>query len=400
MALLSTLVNAILRKGIFAGLVVLILFGLVELVLWVAAPISPYLTYAFDFKNQMSLFGLENTSHFEVDSRELRFREPAEKRERDVRILLIGGEGNYVPLQDAEDTWWGRLAAALERRHANLGVEFVVKAGPAMRPDIGTSLRHSVRWAKTYAEEVSPDLVVVSFGLSEVLDPAPDYQYDPVRIDGLEPLPRAGRLKDKAVRVSQIARRLRRWRSAGSETILQRRALLEQPNHLLKNMGQQKTLYERLPFDVSPPVRGENTDPMLEYLDGLEFFRRMAEEMGAGFLVLAEPTLHDDLSGFAELSRMKRPRWLKRPSVSDPEGAGLRPDPGWIERELNRYYAAAAAWAAKTGVPFIDLNREEVLSKSMENFVDDVMLTQMGSTRVAEEVEPVFDQAIVKFLAK
>ena len=97
---------------------------------------------------------------------------------------------------------------------------------------------------------------------------------------------------------------------------------------------------------------------------------------------------------------MIRPRWLRRPSADEPNGSGLRPDPAWVEAELNRYYRAGQSWAEKKGVLFLNLNHDDVLPKSTDHFVDDHTLTKAGSHRVAEAAVPIFAGAIKKILAK
>ena len=400
MALLSTIMNALLRKGILVGILVLVLIGMVELGLWVFAPVSRYVTYDFNFKNTMKPYGLANSSSFSVDTREVRHRAASDDRDKTVRLLVLGGESNYQPLQDVDDTWWGRLAIELEKQFPDTGVQIDLKASPAgARPGTGSSMIQTLQWAKTYAGELNPDIVVVVFGVSEVLDVPPGYQYDPTLVATLSPLPRPSSIKDKAVSISQIARRLRTWRASISSEVNERKVLLETQNHFRINMGHQRSVYETLRFDANPPPRGEGQDPKLEYLDGLRGFHSLAKRLGAEMIALGEPSLHDDILGFAEMARLKRPRWLKRPTVQDPEGSGVRPDPAWVESELNRYYEAGAKWAAKADVPFVNLNRDDVLPKNVENFVDDLMLTQVGSQRVTDEVSPVFASAIKKFLA-
>lgn len=402
MALFSTILTALLRKGAWMGLAVLVLIALAEGILWVVAPVTPYVTYQFEFKNRMSPFGLRDQSTFEVDSRELRTRVPQEEKDPEVRILIVSGEGNYSPVQSIEDTWWGQLAGTLEKRHPEAGVRIDLKATSASRPELETCMRHGLRWTKTYAEELKPDILAVCFGVSEVLDPPPDFQYQPTAMATLPPLPRAGSLKDRAVAVSQIARRIRHWRAPGSNVVQSRKALLEKPNYFLEHMGVQRSLYEKMPFDVTPPQRAgrEAEDPLQEYLDGLRRFQGLADRIGATLVVLGEPCLHDDMMGLREMARLKRPRWLVRPGSHSEESRGLRPDPTWVENELERYYEAAGEWAAKSNIPFLNLNREEVLAKSTENFVDDVMLTLQGNRRVADEALPVFSTLVKKILAK
>ena len=401
MAPLSPIMNALVRKAMLVGAAFLVIIGLVELSLWGFAPMPRYLTYRFDFKNAMAPYGLADSSVFEVDSRELRHLGPSGDHNRRLRILILGGEGTYQPLQDAEDTWWGRLAVTLEKAVPEVGIEVDVKASPAGAwPGAGTSMQQGLQWARTYAAELDPDVLVLCFGLSEVLDVAPDYRYDSTTMEELPPLLRPRKLKSKVVAFSQIARRLRQWRSARDSTMNERRAVVEQQNYFLNTMGYQRRVYEKLPFDAKPPRRQGGQDPMLEYLDGLRSFHALAKQLGAELVVMGEPSLHDKMPGFLARERLKRPRWLRRPAEEDRLGSGLRPDPAWVQSELNRYYAAARAWAEKRVIPFVNLNRDVVLAKDVENFVDDTMLTQLGSQRVTAELSPLFFSLVKKFLAK
>lgn len=398
MALFTTIFQAVFRKGLLVGGLLLLGIVIAELLLWTLAPVSPYAVYKYQFTNEMKPFGLSETSTFEVDARELRKRPGTDGREESLKMLILGGEGNYQPLQNAGETWWGRLAQEMENQFPEMALEVATKASPAGAGQ-GTSLSRSLAWAKTYMEEIDPDIVVASFGVSEVLDIAPGYRYNPTKMQMLPALPRAGRVRDKVVNASQLARRLRLWRTERSESANERQHLLEQPNHFLNLLQRRRQVYESLRFDARPPRHAEDQDPKLEYLDGLRTIQALAKQNGAQLIVLGEPTLHHGFLGLEELERLNRPRWTKRPTVQDTNGAGLRPDPAWVEDELNRYYNAAESWAGRERVPFVNLNRTTALPKSTINFVDDTTLTNAGSQSVADEVAPAVAVAIKKVLA-
>lgn len=74
MALLSTIFQALLRKGALLGVFVLLIIGIVEVALWLFAPVAPHADYEFTFKNAMTPYGLEESSRYEIDSREVRTR--------------------------------------------------------------------------------------------------------------------------------------------------------------------------------------------------------------------------------------------------------------------------------------------------------------------------------------
>ena len=399
MAALSTLLQTLLRKAGWFAAVGLALLVIVELGLWIFAPVSKYPIYSFNFKNEMKPFGLGESSLFEIDGREVRHRNAPKGRD-ELNVLILGGEGSYQPLQNVDETWWGRMALELESQFPEVGLEISTRASPSGARASGTAMRHALRWAKAYADEIDPDVIVVSFGLSEVLDILPGYRYNPTAMQMLPAAAKSSSLKDLVAGFSQIARRVRNSRKLSSDAMTERRALLEEPNHFLTNLARQRAVYESMPFDAQPPIWTMENDPKSEYLDGLRAFQALAKRLGAELVVLAEPTVHHEFLGFEEMGRLNRPRWSKRPTVEDPTGSGFRPDPGWVHRELQRYYSAAESWAAEKQVPFVNLNRETVLAKKVTNFVDDDMLTNEGSQRMADEVAPSIAFAIKKVLAK
>lgn len=399
MALLSTIFQALLRKGVLLGVCGLVLIGLIELALWVFAPVSQYADYEFQFTNAMTPYGLEESARYEIDSREVRTRPASEGRARNLKVLVLGGEGTAQPLQSIGDTVWGRVASEIEGQFPEVGLEVAVKASNTANAQ-GTSLKRALSWAKTYAPEMEPDVMVVSFGISEILDAPVDFRYNPTTMQMLPALARPGSIKDKVVGISQIARRVRLSRKTGSKSLAERKAVWEQPNFYLKSLGQKQRVFQSLPFDVQPPRWAPDNDPILEYLDGLRAVRALANRIGAEFIVVGEPTLHDDNLSFDGIDRLNRPRWTKHPTAQDPNGVGMRPDPAWVEQQLNRFHEAADSWAAKEGLSFVNLNQEHALPKTIANFVDDTMLTQVGSQRVADEVAPAVTSSIKKVLAK
>ncbi|MDF1784233.1 MAG: hypothetical protein P1U82_00045 [Verrucomicrobiales bacterium] len=399
MALLSTIFQALLRKGALLGVFVLLIIGIVEVALWLFAPVAPHADYEFTFKNAMTPYGLEESSRYEIDSREVRTRPSAEDRSERVKMLILGGEGTAQPLQSVGDTVWGRVATEIERQFPHVGLDVSVKASNTSNAR-GTSLKRALSWAKTYAPELEPDIMVVSFGISEVLDVPEAFRYNPTTMQTLPALARPSSIKDKIVRVSQLARRVRLSRKAGSKALAERKAQWEKQDFFLMSLGQKQRVFRSLPFDAQPPRWAPEHDPKLEYLDGIRALKALAMRLGAEFIVVGEPTLHDADLSFDGIDRLNRPRWIKRPTIEDPNGVGMRPDPAWVELELNRFYEAADDWAAKEGLSFVNLNQNHVLPKTVANFVDETMLNQAGSQRVADEVSPAVTSSIKKVLAK
>jgi hypothetical protein len=123
----------------------------------------------------------------------------------------------------------------------------------------------------------------------------------------------------------------------------------------------------------------------------LEILKHLSDRAEARFVVIGEPSFHDDMAGELEMARLRRPRWDKFPLQDGSDGVGVRPDPTWVEEELNRYYEAAAAWSKKRQVSFLSLNGEWTLPKNVEHFMDECSLTDAGSRRVANEVFEVLE---------
>ncbi len=399
MALLKTVLQAILRKGSLVGILIIVLILLAEVVLWFVAPTPPYQRYEYTFSNEMEKYGLNDTCTFRVDERELRSRPGAEGRETTCRILYVGGEGAYDLLQDVEDTWWGRTAAALEKKYPEISFPVDVKAtSGGYGKEVVMAMRRGLQWTKGYIKDVRPQILIVSFGVSEVLDVPQDYRYNQTTMRSLHGS-KPGGLKRKLASISQIARRIRQWRGVNSQAHQERKANLETKNHFLNSLGQQRAIYEKMEFDSLPPSRQGRNDPMLEYMDGLFAFEKLAERVGAKLIVVGEPSLHDNSPQGSEFGRLKRPRWEQYPSASNPQGRGLRPDPGWVENELNRYYRAADDWCIQTGVAFVSLNDDFTLAKNVNHFLDDMTLTLEGSRVVANVMTPVVSRVVEKILA-
>jgi hypothetical protein len=87
------------------------------------------------------------------------------------------------------------------------GVTVLAKACAAKRSAEGvdTALDTGVRWAKRHLVSTDPDIVLVVFGISEVLDVPGNYRYEPERMADLTP--ETSGFKDAIVGASQVARR-------------------------------------------------------------------------------------------------------------------------------------------------------------------------------------------------
>ena len=396
MPLLNTVLKAFLRKGLFLGAALALILVLVEGILWKFAPVGEYPTYSYRFNNDVMSWGLKDLVDFEIDGQELRHRPGARNRSKTCRTLIIGGAIAYQPLQSVQDTWWAKVGEGLESRFPELSVPMMAKAcapGATLLNGTAVAMRNGVAWARTHLDSVEPDLLIVAFGVSEILDIEAGYRYDPQRVASIDGIPTTYR--SKIVERSQIARRIRMQRTYGSEAFKTRKAELERPNHFRKNIAYQRTVFRQLKNDESPPNHQGENDPLQEYLDGLKAFQALAKSVGATLVVIGEPSLHDNFMSEVELGRLKRPRWDRFPS-GESSGIGKQPDPAWVERELNRYYQAASAWAQENAIVFISLNDDILLPKHIDHFVDDTTLTDLGAEQVSSVVTPLLAPLLQK----
>lgn len=401
MALLSTVLTALVRKGLLVGGVLLLLVLLLEGALWKWSPAPAETLYRYQLTNSLEDRGLSREVEFGIDARQLRTLPGDRGRSKVYQTLVLGGAFLYEPLQQAEGTWWGLVSQSLEKAHPEVAFPIAAKASsPGMTQQFGIAMRDSLQWARTYIPELKPDLVIAVFGVSEVLDIVADFE---VQQPEATPIPlKADNWKDQLTDMSQLVRRLRQGRQLRSRSYSDRKAKLEEMDHFVRTDDHQRKVYESLPFDGQPPMRqGSTNDPMIEYLASLKALKTLTDLIGAQLVVLGEPSLHEPFLGSTEEEErtFRRPRWRQFPSAETGSGIGYRPDPAWVEAELTRYYVEAAKWCETAGVPFLNLNDKSVLPKTVEQFFNDTMLTNVGSKHVAAVVQPVLAPVVKKFLA-
>ncbi len=401
MALLSTVLSALLRKGLLVGGVLLVLVLLLEGLLWKFAPAPPETEFQYNLTNNVEARGLSREVTFGIDTRSLRGISGARGRSKRCETVVLGGSFLYEPLQQAESTWWGELSSDLEMAYPEAAFPMAVTANaPGVTQTLGIAIRGGLKWARAYLDELKPDLVIAVFGVSEVLDIEQGYAVQKPSTTAI-PRPTAG-WKDRLTEMSQLVRRLRQSRQMRSSTYKERKAVLEAEDHFVRNDERQRKSFESMPFDGQPPIRvGAPNDPLQEYLESLKALKAIAEAAGARFMVLGEPSLHEAFLGSTEEEErtFRRPRWHRFPSQESGGGLGFRPDPAWVQQELDRYYVSAAAWCSSAKVPFLNLNNKEVLPKTLEQFFNDTTLTNAGSKHVASKVQPLLVPVVEKILA-
>jgi len=370
-------VKQLLRFGIWAGVAVAVLVGLVEAALWLFAPVGTRVSHRFEFDNELP--GLKERVSFVVDGKSLRSWKSggpdAGGAGREVNILVLGGGASVALLQNDEDTWWGQLGAALQQEFPT--ARFRVSA--LFRDNC--SALEGAKWAEVNLAQTKPDVVIALFGFEDVVGHDGTYTYAPGRLAtvALETNPRSP-FKQFLVQSSQICRRIvNRGQTRGLTATL---GPLGARNAYARRLAEQRQIYASLPlaYEVDRP---EGRDPVAEYLDGLRALASTCQQHGAALAVIGEPTVHRGLmDGGAE-------RLVHRWFILDPAkgNAGVvRLDSGWLELQLSRYYAAAEKLCGPLQVPFLDPTRKMPAHPAV--FMDDLMLTDAGARTLAQLVLP------------
>jgi hypothetical protein len=356
----------------FTGAVLLIL---VEGLMWVFFPAPKRISQEFEFENQLP--GLKEKASFTLDERLLRTWKPDDASTgKEIHIVCLGGMATSAVLQNAPDTWWGRLASELQRQYPKSAFRV-----SALSVEAGGIL-YGARWAQQHLPSIKPQVVIAMYGFDDIMLQPGDYVYDPKKIDKI-PIEgrRRGPLKEFLLGVSQICRRISnsRQRFAMAERMRSQREI----NYYARHIRQQQSIHPQLP--VKYEIKREpGHDPVIEYLDGLKWLAEACQKSGAALCVAGEPTLNTGLMGGVE-ERLVHRKWHFDPAQQH-KGI-VRVDPGGIELELNRYQREAEKFCRQNGVPFINLHRN--VAPSRDNFVDDVILTDAGAAAAARILVPV-----------
>ncbi len=370
---------SLLRK-LFLALAAIAVLGLVgtEAFLWLVKrqPDSPSARFYFE----TGIPGLSPHVEYAVNDKRLRTLNWSEgkKQEGALRVLCVGGASTELLVHNVEDTWWGRLAQDLELRTGK-AIE-IACYGSGRDYILG-----GARWCAENLRDLDVDLLIVSYGLGDVLQGGEGYRYDPdkyfkIRLDS------RARWKQTASEYSQIYRALSLWKKR--KIIKARQETMETEGFLVSLFQARREAYAELPF-AREVHRELAHDPLLEYLDGIDRFVSICEETGTGLLVFGEPVLHSAILGPDEI------RLLRAPLQASASGTGLsRPDPGWVARELERFYDAGRVRCAEAGVAFNSL--EGRVPKTTKYFIGDSLLTLEGCARVAALAVPGAEAVLVK----
>jgi hypothetical protein len=345
---------------------------IVELVLHLALPVEPDLGTKIILNNQYS--GVLHKINFEVGTDLLRrdgWKDGA-KRSDAVRVVCIGGAATVGVMQNASETWWGRLRTQLKKAYPSRKFEFGA---------LGVELRGSrfgAKWATEYLAEFKPDIVIVQYGVEDVLIHPESYEFDEFGMDQIAVRKERKGLKKLLMGWSQIVRRYSRSRQETSRKLQQK--ILGQTNYYAAGMQQTRARYRELDLVFSIP-RDEGKDPIAEYLQSLRVIVGAARGAGARVLLTGEPSLCGEFIDASARNLLSIPV-----RVNDTEKPQRKPEPAWVEKELYRYYTKAKEYANEARVPFVDLQGD--VPQDASCFMTESMLTNKGAEKVADLLLP------------
>ena len=354
----------------FAAVVALV--GIIELILHVVAPVSPDLPTKLLITNKIQ--GFKEKVTFEVRPDLLRPHDWSEEvgKSDAFRVVCVGGPSTVGVLQNAEDTWWGKLKQGLEKSNPGKKFSFGVM-GLEMK-----GIRFGAKWGQKYFEELQPDLVIVQYGITDVLNHPESYEYDPKGMDRLSVKRERKGLKKLLVNSSQIVRRISRSRQSTRRKLQQKE--IGKPNYYATQLDLNRRAYQELDL-VFSIERPEGKDPLEEYLEGVKALVSAAREAGSKVLIVGEPSLCGEF-----ISTQARSMLMMPVVTNDPSKPVRKPEPGWVEKELYRYYAHAKEYAKDARVPFVNLHGS--IPQDPEYFFNEAILTDAGAAKVAEMLLP------------
>jgi hypothetical protein len=369
--------HRLIRKLIIAVIAIPLLF---EAVCWAffRFPVEP--VSQFTMTNDIP--GFKKEVKFSADRHEVRYLDwtSGDKPSGSVRILVIGGWATWGLLQNAEDTWWGRMHKGL--KDAGLNVQ------TAARGFERTSTLSLAAGVDTVVERLKPDILIINTGFDDVILPPLTYTYDKDLLSKLPGIPRDSSFKKSLFAISQTVRFYRNYKLNGEAN--QKQNELGRSNHLKKFFENKRTEISQIP--ISSISRDEEHDPLPEFFDGLKAFATMADRHGAKLVITGEAALQD-----STISEELTQRLMAYVPQEAPKNGGqarvVRPSPGWVWREMRRYASTAEEFATKNKIPYFNLN--DKVARTKENFFTDVILTDTGAAEAASAILP-FITPIVK----
>lgn len=362
-------------------LIPVLLFVGLELLLWafIRIPLEPLKT--LHLSNDLPGLKREVTHSFDRLLARYLDNTHEDKPAGTVRILCIGGSGTFALLQNADDTWWGRLGRDLQSKGHPVQV-----AGWG-QDRIG--IVASIPFAATLMEEWQPDLVIANFGFDDVVGQPLEFQYQPEKARGPGPLPGTAGWKQALLKVSQTARLVRWWGRRNEAAVLQDKAgRAGQWSAAFAKL--QESLRDTAPVDL--PARDPVHDPLFEYLDGWKVLHDFCGRYGARLIMTSEASLHRSTNSFSEQERLVA--LVPVSAMGGPDAKYMRPSPAWVEGQMKRYAQAAESFAVRHNIPWINL--QERIPGDLTHFYSDVILTDAGAAALAAQLLPVVESVLAR----
>ncbi len=357
---------------------VIFFFGL-ELFLWIFVRIPMEPLKKIDLSN--TLPGLKPEVRLSFDRNLVRYLDDAsgKKPAGTLRILCLGGSATFAILQNAEDTWWGQLGRQLQAKSLPVQV--------AAWGQDRTGIVASTPMAASLMEEWQPDLVIGNFGFDDVVGQPLDYRYVPEKAQGLPGPPRTAGWKQALLHVSQTARLARWWARRQETADIQGR--IGRTDYWQKAFAGMREQANTLPIQPLPE-RDPAQDPLMEFMDGWEVLKELCQRHGARLVLTGEASLHDSTNNLTQQENLIA--LVPLTSDTGTKARFQRPDPAWVEREMDRYAAAVETMAKSAGLPWLNLNGR--VPRDLDHFFNDVILTDQGALVVARELLPVVEPVL------
>ena len=229
--------SKLLRRLLLAPVV---LFLILELGLWIFVRIPLEPLKRLDLSNDLP--GLKPEVRLVFDRNLTRYLDDAagKKPPGTIRILCLGGSATFARLQNAEDTWWGRLGRQLQSQ----GHPVQVAAWGQDR----TGIVASTAVAAVLMDEWQPDVVIGNFGFDDVVGQPLEYTYQPEKARGMQGPARTAGWKLAILKASQTARLSRWWARRNEASLIQNE--IGRRDHFLGNRHAVVLQKHKLQFPV------------------------------------------------------------------------------------------------------------------------------------------------------
>lgn len=299
-----------------------------------------------------------------------------------IRVLCLGASTTDQALQDDKDIWCSILQQAANAKPLGVTVETAAFGRGGWRA------KHLFKWARDNALKFQPDIVLILMGVNDLSwNGGPEYAYEGIDklMDSKAPEEQTKshnrtkiNLKEFCKEISQLCRR----------ATLAKRRLLES-NSVLEwhsaNLPDLRKTYSGYPFVLKP---ARPVDPIHEFTDAMGALVDFFERNGVGVIVLGQPVLWKAGMTNEEQSVLWFPLNTSKGYV--------RPPPGWLESEMNRYNQAQEAIAKSRKATYINLDGR--VPKTLHHFVDDCHFTDLGNVIVAENVLPALQRELLMLI--